>query len=97
MYCTGNHQKTMLKWFFIWKAWRQQKDTTYAFDKRKYRHRFGAGFFAFLERSRFWDTDPGPFQRQQRRRRLSRKILVLVLLGLGIWVLIDGISILRLF
>lgn len=87
----------MIRRFFIWRAQRQMGKPRYKIDQRAYRGSFNAGFFTFLNRSKFWSTDEDMFHRKRRRRLWIAWILGIALLAFAIWVIFESVAALGVF
>jgi len=87
----------MLRRFFIWRAEKRMGRSHYRFDRRHYHGVFGAGFFAHLSSSKFWQTDNDPYQKARRRQRKVVLVVgIIVILGLA-WVIMESTRALHLF
>ncbi len=90
------HRK-ILRWFYTWRAWRRQKKASYAFDKRSYDGRFGPGFLAFLEKSKFYGSSFGPRRGLALFTIIILRISFFLFLILIVWMIWESIRALSLY
>ncbi len=87
----------MIRRFFIWRARRQMGKPRYKIDHRAYRGAFNAGFFTFLNRSKFWSSDDDLFYRKRRRRLWAAYAGGIALLVFLIWIIYESVGALGIF
>ena len=87
----------MLRRFFIWRAEKKMGRSHYGFDKRQYKGVFTPGFFAHLDRTKFWQADNDPYHRSQKRRKKILWIIGILILAALIWVAIESSRALSIF
>ena len=87
----------MFRRFFVWRARRRQRSVMYGFDKRRFKNIFGAGFFGFLDTSRFWQRDFGKYHGPSKLRQFAVRFLAIVALALLIWAAMESMKAFRLF
>jgi len=88
---------SMLKRFFRWRASKRMGRTQYRLDRRHYRGIFQPGFFAHLNRSKFWEHEDDPVRRQRKNRRKLFAVLILIALGGLGWLVFESIKAFRVF